>query len=117
MVDLLVEVDQGGHFETVSDDTNKLLSVGTVRIRLTQEHREAAGWLEMDELVRMSLGQRSIFSALSRFLSRQATEDDDIALLNYLAVSSSHHLEDLSHPDFLSWQPATRVVETLQRTY
>jgi hypothetical protein len=35
----------------------------------------------MDELVRMSLEQRSIFSALSRFLSKQATDDAELQQL------------------------------------
>jgi hypothetical protein len=99
-LDLEVEVDGNGHFQTSCSNSNEILSAGTIRVRLSRDRSEAIGWLEMDELVRMSLEQRSVFSALSRFLSNQATDDDDVSLLNYLAISSSHHLDDLTPEDF-----------------
>ena len=98
-LDILVDVDQAGHFTANCANANEILSIGTVRVRLSRGDCETIGWLEMEELVRMSLEQRSIFSALSRFLSKQATDDDDVSLLNYLAISSAHHLDELAPED------------------
>ena len=98
-LDLSVDVDQAGHFTATCANANEILSIGTVRVRLSRDDSQTIGWLEMEELVRMSLEQRSIFSALSRFLSKQATDDDDVSLLNYLAISSAHHLDELAPED------------------
>jgi hypothetical protein len=98
-LDTSVQVDRKGQFTGACENTNQILSAGTIRVVLTRDENRAIGWLEMDELVRMSLEQRSLFGALSRFLSKQATDDDDVSLLNYLAISSSHHLDDLAPED------------------
>lgn len=95
LLDVNVGVDSSGQFGARCENPNDIFSIGTVRVLLVRDQRTVVGWLEMEELVRMTLEQRTIFGAMSRFLSKQATDDDDVALLNYLAVSSSHHLNDL----------------------
>ena len=94
-LDTEVAVDSSGRFAASVESPSKILSIGTMRVVMTSGGSQAVGWLEMEELVRMSLEQRSIFGALGRFLSNQATDEDDVSLLNYLAISSSHHLQEV----------------------
>src|SRR5262249_17970177 len=53
---------------------------------------EGTGWLAMEELLRMPMRQRTVFSAMVRFMTDEATDQDDIVLLDYLAVSAARHL-------------------------
>ncbi len=92
LADLPVQVDESGRFSATFAGSDRLIEAGSIRIMVARLDREGAGWLEMDELLRMPAQQRSVFSAMVRFMTNQETEQDDIALLDYLAISAAHHL-------------------------
>lgn len=90
--DLPVHVDELGQFRITFSGSERLIEAGSVRITIARAQKEGSGWLEMEELLRMPAEQRSVFSAMVRFMTNQATEQDDIALLDYLAISAGRHL-------------------------
>jgi len=55
---------------------------------LTQGERRARGWVNQEDILRLSREQRSII----RLINREETIDDDIALLDYLSISANRHL-------------------------
>ncbi len=92
IADLSVDVDDAGKFQVTFRGSERLIEAGAIRITISKVDKEGAGWLEMEELLRMPAHQRSVFSAMVRFMTNQANEQDDIALLDYLAISAARHL-------------------------
>jgi hypothetical protein len=99
LADLPVDVDESGAFRITFFGSERLIEAGSIRITITQADKEGSGWLEMEELLRMPAQQRSVFSAMVRFMTNQATEQDDIALLDYLAMSAARHLRAFKSPN------------------
>jgi len=91
LAELPAQVDQSGAFRVTFAGMERLIEAGSVRITVARADKRGAGWLEMEELLRMPAEQRSVFSALLRYMTNQANEQDDIALLDYLAISAARH--------------------------
>jgi hypothetical protein len=87
-----VEVDDSGSFRVAFSSSERLISAGAVRVSIKRANQQGAGWLEMEELLRMPTQQRSVFAAMVRFMTDEANDQDDIALLDYLAISAARHL-------------------------
>ena len=85
-------MDQSSAFRVTFAGMERLIEAGSIKIISTQRIRQGAGWLEMEEILRMPAEQRSVFSALLRYMTNQANEQDDIALLDYLAISTTRLL-------------------------
>ena len=92
LADLAVQVDDSGAFRVPFAESERLISAGAVRVSMKRAGRQGAGWLEMEELLRMPTQQRTVFAAMVRFMTNQANDQDDIALLDYLAMSAARHV-------------------------
>jgi len=92
LADIAVDVDDLGIFRVPFAGSERLIGAGAVRVSMKRSGRQAAGWLEMEELLRMPTQQRTVFAAMVRFMTNQANDQDDIALLDYLAMSAARHL-------------------------
>ena len=92
LADIAVDVDDLGTFRVAFAGSERLIGAGAVRVSMKRSGRQGAGWLEMEELLRMPPQQRTVFAAMVRFMTNQANDQDDIALLDYLAMSAARHL-------------------------
>ena len=89
------ELFQGNFEETLSS---------TVQLILRRNDREARGWVHVEEVLCLPERDRRVLGAIGRFVRGNADEDDDIALLEYLAASAVRHLNAFDLP--LRLEPA-----------
>ena len=67
-----------------------------VQIVLSSGTQSARGWVQSEDVLRMTGLQHLSRGSLLRFIARENTEDDDIALLEYFAVHAHKHLINFS---------------------
>ena len=63
-----------------------------VQITLRRGQSEAVGWLHMEGILSLPRLQRLGITSLVRLVNNEQSEDDDAALLEYLALSAQKHL-------------------------
>jgi hypothetical protein len=63
-----------------------------VQILLSSGDRSARGWVHAEDVLRMTRLPNFSLGALLRIIARENTEDDDVALLEYLAINAQKHL-------------------------
>jgi HKD family nuclease len=63
-----------------------------VQILLSSGGRSARGWVHAEDVLRMTRLPNFNLGALLRIIARENTEDDDVALLEYLAINAQKHL-------------------------
>jgi HKD family nuclease len=63
-----------------------------VQILLSSGDHSARGWVQSEDVLRMTRLPKFNLGALLRIIARENTEDDDIALLEYLAIYAQKHL-------------------------
>jgi len=85
-VSTVVSADGGFQFELSEGDAQILGS--SAQIHLQQGKREARGWIQNDAALTLP----PQLTPVIRSLGGQATEDDDLALLDYLATHALEHL-------------------------
>jgi hypothetical protein len=69
----------------------EIIHASGLQIEVTSGNRRAAGWVQNDDLLRMGRQARVPIGPLVRRLHGEATEDDDVALLDFFAMSSEQH--------------------------
>jgi len=88
-----VIVDSSGGFQARISQAERLAFASALQIELQSEESIARGWVQLDEILSMPRLSRIGVSALLRLINREETADDDLALLDYFALSSSKHLD------------------------
>jgi hypothetical protein len=63
-----------------------------VQILLSSGDRSARGWVHAEDVLRLTRLPNFNLGALVRIIARESTEDDDVALLEYLAINAQKHL-------------------------
>ena len=90
-VEFQARVRSGGDFVSLVPVDDRFWLVASVQVELIGDGCTARGWLHHED----ALGAKNLrgveIRALARLISREETEDDDIALLDYLAVSLGEH--------------------------
>ncbi|MDD2736266.1 MAG: hypothetical protein PHF56_20230 [Desulfuromonadaceae bacterium] len=84
---ITVTVNVEGRFATSVTASNNLLFATGLQVSLTKDDRRARGWVLQEDILKLGREQRTII----RFLSNEDTIDDEVALLDYLALSLNRH--------------------------
>ena len=87
-----VHVSEEGAFQVADRALGDFATLQAVQITLTRGERVARGWVHMEALLGMERSHRSIAGALNRMISREATDDDTLALLDYVSMSAARHI-------------------------
>jgi hypothetical protein len=91
-IPLKIQVNENGEFtQTISTDERILYTTG-LQIILNKDEKQARGWVNQEDILRLSREMRSIV----RFIIREETIEDEIALLDFLSLSASRHLSAFS---------------------
>ncbi len=90
---LKIQADENGWFTHIIQ-ADELLSLSGLQLCLFKGDKQARGWVNQEDILKLSREQRSI----KRFITREETVDDEIALLNYLSLSANRHLAVFSRP-------------------
>jgi hypothetical protein len=96
--ELSVTVSSTGEFRTQVAQSERLAFASSLQIELTHGTHFARGWIHMDEILRMPRLQGLGVTSYLRLLNREETEEDDVALLEYFAMSASRHLSLFTRP-------------------
>ena len=89
---LTVELNQHGRFHTVDAGLSEFSLASGLQITLTLGGVTARGWVHVEDVLRMTRLPKLNVGAMLRIIARENTEDDDIALLEYLAINAHKHL-------------------------
>lgn len=92
-IELIVTASADGRFYVgnLTADENFLLATG-LQINLQKDGQVARGWITNTTILNLPKIYRISTSSLLRMLNREETDEDDIALLEYLAIYARDHL-------------------------
>jgi hypothetical protein len=90
--DFSTQVNESNSFAAHLRWDSKYGLSSSLQILMTQGDREARGWVHVQEYLNLPQQARRILGTLVRLASHEETEDDYIALLEYLAVSTAKDL-------------------------
>lgn len=82
-----ITANDDGRFTSSVTAPDRLLLATGLQIVLMKEDRRARGWVNQEDILKLGREQRTII----RFLNDEDTIDDEIALLDYLALSVNRH--------------------------
>lgn len=85
--------DDGRFISTLSSKEELLFATG-LQIFLTKEGCEARGWVTQEDILKLGREQRTVI----RFLNDEDTLDDEVALIDYLALSINRHSPQFVNP-------------------
>lgn len=93
VIQFLVRVEEGGNFlcPHLTADEDFLFASG-LQIKLESGDRLARGWITNITILNLPKSHRISASSLLRLINREETEEDDAALLEYLAMYALDHL-------------------------
>lgn len=101
-----VHAKPDGRFRVGLPEAAEFSLTSGLQISLHHDSTVARGWVHVEDILRMPRLPRLNIPAMLRLISREDTEDDEIALLEYLAVNATKHL-----PTF-----ARRVIHAVQQS-
>jgi len=101
-----LEVSPDGRFRVNLPQAAEFSLTSGLQLSLRHGSTVARGWVHVEDILRMPRLPRLNIPALLHLISREDTEDDEIALLEYLAVNATKHL-----PTF-----ARRITQATQRS-
>jgi hypothetical protein len=84
-------VDADGRFACRPKNADAILFASSLQAEMTRDGDHARGWVHQLELLRVGSLKRLGVSALVRFLNGEETDDDEVALLDYFAMSVANH--------------------------
>lgn len=87
-----VIVGENGRFRVQVPHAEHYATATAVQIVLRRGKQEAAGWLHLEAILNLPRLPRLGVTSLMRLVNNEQTEEDDAALLEYLALSAQHHL-------------------------
>jgi hypothetical protein len=91
---LKLNVNEDNVFTYTLQHCEHLIYSPGLQLCLRQGERCARGWVNQEDVLRLSREQRSII----RLINRDETIDDEIALLDYLSLSANRHLVTFAKP-------------------
>jgi hypothetical protein len=86
---------EGSFRARIPEAADFALSSG-LQLRLEYNDAIARGWVHVEDILWMPRLPRSNIPAFLRIIAREETEDDEIALLEYLAINARKHLPSFS---------------------
>lgn len=90
--DVSITANDAGRFTSSVTAPESLLFATGLQIVLINEDRRARGWVNQEDILKLGREQRTII----RFLNNEDTIDDELALLDYLALSVNRHAPQFS---------------------
>lgn len=91
------DVTDGGYFQALIPQFEELAFASALQIMMTLGANVARGWVQNTEILAMPRLRKLGISSLLRLINREGTTDDDVALLDYLAIHASEHLPTFRH--------------------
>jgi len=91
-VEFTATVGQDGTFRVQVPHAEHYATATAVQITLHRSGSDAVGWLHMEGILSLPRLQRLGITSLVRLVNNEQSEDDDAALLEYLALSAQKHL-------------------------
>lgn len=85
-------LNRAARFQVVDLTFSEFAIASGVQILLSSDDRSARGWVHAEDVLRIARLPNLNLGALLRFIARENTEDDDVALLEYLAINAQKHL-------------------------
>lgn len=101
-------VGADGLFRVSLPEAAEFCLTSGLQLILLQESTVARGWVHVEDILRMPRLPRLNIPAMLRLISREDTEDDEIALLEYLAVNATKHLSTFTRPISQSLYPSQK---------
>ncbi len=90
-------VDKSGGFSADVPKSERFAFASALQLTLEKAGKSVRGWVHQEDILRMPRLRRLGITSLLRLINRQETEDDDVALLDYLSLSANKHLGVFSH--------------------
>ncbi len=87
-----LEVRSDGRFRAMLPQAAEFSLTSGLQLSLRHGSTFARGWVHVEDVLRMPRLPRLNIPAMLRLISTEDTEDDEIALLEYLAVNATKHL-------------------------
>lgn len=91
-----MRVRSDGRFRATLPQAAEFSLTSGLQLCLRHGSTVARGWVHVEDILRMPRLPRLNIPAMLRLISREDTEDDEIALLEYLAVNATKHLATFS---------------------
>jgi hypothetical protein len=91
-----LQVRADGRFRATLPQVAEFSLTSGLQLSLRHGSTIARGWVHVEDILRMPRLPRLNIPAMLRLISREDTEDDEIALLEYLAVNATKHLTTFS---------------------
>jgi hypothetical protein len=91
-----LELRSDGRFRATLPQAAEFSMTSGLQLSLRHGSTIARGWVHVEDILRMPRLPRLNVPAMLRLISREDTEDDEIALLEYLAVNATKHLATFS---------------------
>lgn len=104
-----LHVRSDGRFRATLPQAAEFSLTSGLQLRLRHSSAIARGWVHVEDILRMPRLPRLNIPAMLRLISRDDTEDDEIALLEYLAVNATKHLATFSRRITQAVHPSVRA--------
>jgi hypothetical protein len=91
------EVSAEGTFQVFLTEFEDFAFSPALQLTMTAGTIVARGWVQNTEILSMPRLRKLGISSLLRLINREETADDDIAVLDYLAIHASDHLLTFQH--------------------
>lgn len=92
MVEFEVEVAADGTFRASIPHAEHYATQTGLQVVFKRDGVEGRGWVQNEEILKLPRLPHLGITSLIRLINNDQTEDDDAALLEYLALSAQHHL-------------------------
>jgi len=92
MVEFTVEVAADGTFRAGIPHAEHYATQTGLQVSFKRDGVEGRGWVQNEEILKLPRLPHLGITSLIRLINNEQTEDDDAALLEYLALSAQHHL-------------------------
>ena len=92
MVEFDIEVSADGRFAAKIPHAEHYATQTGLQVLLRRDGVEGRGWIQNEEILRLPRLPHLGITSLIRLINNEQTEDDDAALLEYLALSAQNHL-------------------------
>ncbi len=92
MVEFNVDVGADGEFQATIPHAEHYATQTGLQAVFKRDDLEARGWIQNEEILKLPRLPHLGITSLIRLINNDQTEDDDAALLEYLALSAQQHL-------------------------
>ena len=92
MVEFNIKVASDGTFRSGIPHAEHYATQTGLQVIVKRDSVEGRGWVQNEEVLKLPRLPHLGITSLIRLINNEQTEDDDAALLEYLALSAQHHL-------------------------